>query len=617
MSTPADFVADLSDSYEKLHTQKEDAFWVAFMGLSDDADAAHKEFDRLEIQMKGTLQDPARLASAREALQQAETEGAPEEVREALAGWIQTLAANLIESQEGQDLSRELIEREGELARARAKMELGYQLPGEEFETASSVRLGVMVNNDKDAAKRKAAWEGLKSIENYVLDHGFLEIVKRRNRLGRMLGGEDYYDYKTKRVEGMAKSEVFALLDDLEERTRDAGRRCIEDLRKRKGDDAAKPWSVRFEMVGDVSHELDPYFPFSKALERWGRSFAALGIDYRGATMALDLLDRKGKFENGFMHGPVPAWRREGTFRPARIHFTANAIPGMVGSGKRATETLFHEGGHAAHFANIDMPAPCFAQEYAPTSVAFAETQSMFLDSLLDDADWQTRYAANREGETIPFSLIEKGLRVGQASAAWFLRSQFSVCYAERAIYEIPDDELTPERVLDEIRAVERRILLLDEGSPRPTLSVPHLLAAEASAYYHGYILAQMAVEQTRSFFMQRDGHLVDNPRIGPDLRRVYWQPGNKHRFPEFIRALTGEEVTAVALAERVNRGEEEAIAAARGAVERLADIPGYTGAVELNAQIRVVHGNEEVASTEEGFDPAARVFAGWIESQE
>lgn len=41
------------------------------------------------------------------------------------------------------------------------------------------------------------------------------------------------------------------------------------------------------------------------------------------------------------------------------------------------------EAGHAAHFANIVQPSPLFAQERAPTSVAYAENQSMFLDSLV------------------------------------------------------------------------------------------------------------------------------------------------------------------------------------------------------------------------------------------
>lgn len=67
-------------------------------------------------------------------------------------------------------------------------------------------------------------------------------------------------------------------------------------------------------------------------------------------------------------------------------------------------------GGHAAHFANVQQRSPLFSQERAPTSVAYAENQSMFLDSLVGDAAWQARYALSREGEPIPWSLIEQVL---------------------------------------------------------------------------------------------------------------------------------------------------------------------------------------------------------------
>ena len=53
-------------------------------------------------------------------------------------------------------------------------------------------------------------------------------------------------------------------------------------------------------------------------------------------------------------------------------------------------------GGHAAHFANIDQGSPMFSQERAPTSVAYAENQSMLLDSFIDDAAWKGRYALSR-----------------------------------------------------------------------------------------------------------------------------------------------------------------------------------------------------------------------------
>jgi len=615
-TTSSAFLDELNRTYDRLHTAKEDAFWNAKMGLSDDADAAQEASDRSEIELQRFLADPERLRRARAELEHCE--GGLE--REALAGWVRTFASHAIEGAEPTRLSEELVADEGRLEVARGRMELGYRDPGGSFVRASSVRLGVMLRSEPDEALRRAAWEGLRSIEPYVLDAGFLDIVRKRNRLGRALGGEDYYDWKTRRVERMSKAEVFALLDELEERTRERARASLDELRAEHGDAAVRPWNIGWLTAGDVTRDQDPYFPFADAVRRWGRSFAALGIDYRGAELVLDLVDRPGKYENGFMHGPVVAWRDGGRHVPARIHFTANAIPGMVGSGQRATETLFHEGGHAAHFANVDMPAPCFGQEFAPTSVGFSETQSMFLDSLVGDADWQRRYALDTGGTAMPLELIEQGLRSRQPFAAFGARAMLAVCYAEKALYEIPDDELTPQRALEVVRDVERSLLFLDEGSPRPVLSVPHLLAGDSSAYYHGYVLAEMAVHQTRDFFLARDGHLVDNPRIGPELREHYWAPGNSRSFDDLVRGLVGRPLGANALAERLNRTADEAVADARTSVARLEDVPAPGEAdapVELGARIRAIHGHQEVAALEPGgdFERFADAFAAWVGS--
>jgi len=610
------FVRRLNREYEALHTKKEDAFWVSYMGLADDVDAARAAHTASENELKAFLGDPATLAEVCRRLDEFAEPSSIDDTQVALRGWQRTFEAHVIQNDEARTLTRELVEDEASLAKARSELNLSYEDKDRGTVEASSVELSVRLANDPDVNVRRSSWESLRRVEEHVLQHGFVELVKKRNRLGRLLGGEDFYDATVQRTEGMTKDEVFALLDDLEEKTRDAAHRSLDDLSRRHGD--LHPWDVRFLVAGDVSAQLDPYFPFGRALSRWGRSFAAMGIDYRGATLALDLVDRKGKYENGFMHGPVPAWREHGTFRPARIHFTANAIPGIVGSGKRAAETLFHEGGHAAHFANNDMPAPCFAQEFAPSSVAFAETQSMFLDSLLSDGDWRVRYAKNANGESMPWSLIEKDIACSQPFAAWSVRSMLAVCYAEKAIYELPDSEVNASRILEVIRDAERRMLFLEEGSPRPVLSVPHLLSGESSAYYHGYVLAEMAVEQTRRHFLTRDGHIVDNPKVGPELRESYWKEGNLRRFDEFILRLTKTPISADALAERVNRTVEEATTAARTSVERSRDVPAFDGEVRLNAHIRVVHGNELIAEANgSGFSEMCDRFDEWVRAQE
>lgn len=601
----------LKEDFLRLHTTKEDLFWSAKMGLADDADAAQKALSAAEVAMNRFLQDPAPLGRLR-ALKDAGQGTASQ--RKVLDGWIALFAANSIESPEARALSEEIVHLEGEVQRARGQMKLGFVDPATgAFEAAGSNKLSLMMRNDPDPARRRAAYDGLRSIETFVLEKGFLDVVRKRNALGRMLGHSDYYAWRVHTVERMTKAELFASLDDLATRTAARARAELAAFAKRHGEGSLDPWNFLFLRAGKLAAALDPYFGFGPSVRRWGRSFAALGVKFRGATLTLDLVDRSGKYENGFMHAPGVGFTDDGVWRPARINFTANAVKGAVGSGLRATETLFHEGGHAAHFSNIESEAPCFAQEFAPTSVAYAETQSMFMDSLLEDADWRARYLADAAGNPIPAALIEEAIAEAQPMKPWDIRAMLTVPMAERKLYEIPDDALRPEKVLKTFREVESELQGLSSGT-RPVLAVPHLLAGEASAYYHGYIMAEMAVHQTRAFFLRRDGHLVDNPRIGPDLAKHYWAPGNAVTFNDTLRALTGSPLSADAIVESCNRTVDEAVASGREAVARLASVAPHTGPIHLDGTVRVIHGRELVASSEGStFERAADDFEAWI----
>ncbi len=506
MDDIARFIDDLNDRYLEKHQSKENSFWETRMGLAD----RHEDLAKFDLALREFLADADQLRELRE--WKAKGIATPEQDA-VLDGWILMFARNQVENAEARELLQGIIGRENDLQKKRGKMKLGYEGPGGEFIAASSVALGSHVRTNSDPQVRKASFYGLRSIETFALENGYANIVRGRNRFARLLGFEDYYDYKVQWAEGFDKKTLFGLLDDLEVRTRAKAEKELETLRREKGDEALLPWNFAYlTQGGTVREEQDPWLRFEDALDRWVRSFSALGIRFRDARVTLDLIDRAGKYENGFMHSPGPAFMRRGEWLPAAINFTANALPDQAGAGHRAAATLFHEGGHAAHFANIVTGAPCFSQEFAPTSVAFAETQSMFCDSLLGDADWRVRYAHDHEGRPMPFELIEKEVRAMQPFEAQNIRNMLIVCYCEKALYEMPDDELTSENILSTFREIETRLTMLPEGGTRPTLSVPHLLSWEASAYYHGYVLAQMAVEQTRVHFVRKFGRLVDNP---------------------------------------------------------------------------------------------------------
>src|SRR5204862_1289475 len=118
-------------------------------------------------------------------------------------------------------------------------------------------------------------------------------------------------------------------------------------------------------------------------------------------------------------------------------------------------------------------------------------------------------------------------------------RSIAVVSYFEAALYQLSDQALSPAAALALARHTEVRVLGLE--SPRPMLAIPHLLNQESAASYQGYLLADMAVRQTRAFFMRRYGYLTDNAAIGPALAEHYWAPGNSIDHDATLRSLTGE----------------------------------------------------------------------------
>jgi oligoendopeptidase F len=604
----------LNTEYLAVHKTKEDLFWDTYMATSND-DAG---FSRAEEAYKNLISDPKRLAAVREALASLPAEGGDDQtaaLRHGLQGWLALFEANIIDSDAARAAMAQLIQMESALFAKRRDLVLRHiNEAGAEEETSLSGLATNMGTNPNEAA-RKSSLDAMLGLERWVLANGFLDIVRQRNAFARAQGFANYFDYKVQKNERMSADALFTILDDFEARTAQANQRALDGLVQSHGADATQPWNLRFLISGDTTRQLDPYLSFAKGLERWIKSFRHLGIAYRGATMQLDLLERKGKYQNGFCHGPIPPfYDAKGQWIAGQINFTANAQPDQVGSGARAINTLFHEGGHAAHFANVTQNAPCFSQEFAPTSMAYAETQSMFCDSLLDDADWLKRYAHNAQGEPIPDTLIHARIQATQPFSAFAERGILVVPYFERALYQLADEQLTPEAVLALARATERRILGVATG-PRPLLAIPHLLNQESAAAYHGYLLANMAVYQTRAYFERTYGYLTDNPAIGPALAQHYWSRGNGISHNDTLLSLTGEPFSAKYLADSCNQTVEEAWEQAQAQMAAAA-ARQYPPApiTHLDATIRIVHGAELIADNRASEDAMCQQFEHWVE---
>ena len=613
MPSPRDLFDQLNTEYSAVHKTKEDLFWSTYMATSSD-DAG---FARAEEAYKNFISDPARLAGVRSALASLPTTDADEPtqaLRQGLQGWLALFECNIIDNDQARSLMAELIQLEAALFTKRRDLVLQHLGESGQLEAATLSTLATNMGTNPVEVARKSSHDAMMGLEHWVLGNGFLDIVKKRNAFARAQGFENYFDFKVQKNEGMTTTELFAILDDFEQRTRATNSRALDELAQKHGTEATQAWNLRYYISGDVTRKLDPYFSFAKSLQRWVESFRRLGISYRGATMQLDLLEREGKYQNGFCHGPIPTYfDNQGQWIAGQINFTANATPDQIGSGARAINTLFHEGGHAAHFANVTQNSPCFSQEFAPTSMAYAETQSMFCDSLINDADWMKRYARNAAGDTIPDTLIRAQIEATQPFAAYAERGILVVPYFERALYELPEAQLEAEQVLALARACEQRILGVPVG-PRPLLAIPHLLNQESAAAYHGYLLANMAVYQTRAYFERRFGFLTDNPAIGPLLAKHYWGPGNGSSHNDTLISLTGEAFNAKYLADECNKTIDQAWEDAQKQMANASNRNYPTSPnPDLDATIRIVHGAEVIADNQASDQAMCDQFESWV----
>ena len=132
---------------------------------------------------------------------------------------------------------------------------------------------------------------------------------------------------------------------------------------------------------------------------------------------------------------------------PAAINFTAEAKPDQVGSGLRAINTLFHEGGHAAHFANVVAElALLLAGVRADVDGLCGDAVDVLRQPGVGSPTGSCATPRSPDGEAIPPSLILERIASSQPMRAFDARSIAVVPYFESALYQMADDDLTPER---------------------------------------------------------------------------------------------------------------------------------------------------------------------------
>jgi hypothetical protein len=366
-------------------------------------------------------------------------------------------------------------------------------------------------------------------------------------------------------------------------------------------------------MQRGMALEVDAYFPLSKAPARWAESFRRLGVSYRGASLEIDLIEREGKFPTGFCISPTPGYQDDALGPvPADVRFTSTARLTQPGAGLRALTVLFHEAGHAAHFANVKMNSPCFSQEFPPSAPAMLEAQAKFFDAFPTDPCWLKRYAKDINGNAMPDEAIRTQVRARQAYLAYSERRDLIPTYFEWEMYSMSDTDRTAGSILELAKAVTDRILGIP-GHTDYVLATPHPIYHDMAVYYQGYLMAKMAAAQVRTHLTKSLGFIVDNPRVGPLLAEHCWAPGNSATLDQTLIGLTGEPLNPAYLATQCNLSPDAAWRRATEAIELRGGGDDSLVPSELHASISLVHGSERIADNSASLSAMCQTFENWI----
>ena len=594
------FLEKLNKDYARLHKNYENNFWKSYMG--------QPEFnDKMNVAMEkrnAFSADPKKLKIVSEMIAVAS-----KKLKEKLILWERFFSLHQA-PEHVQNLRVKIAEVENNIAKKKNFEEEGYIDPKTtKFKKMSRPQMRTAMTVEPDEKLRRAYFEGLEKNAPTVVSE-YIELVALRNEYARGLGYDDFYAYKSEHEDNITKDELFGIFDTIYEKTKYAH----DDIRKLEKNQRGlrKSWNFGYMMTGDFTAREDQYFQLENALPYWGQAFHNMGIHMDGGKIQLDLVARVGKYNNGFCHWPDVVKYENGKKIPSSANFTCNAVPGQVGSGSIAMNTLFHEGGHAAHLLNSTQTEACVNTEFLPMTSAWAETHSMLLDSVFSSIEWKTRYAKNANGEYYPFELYAEKLEKLHPLMPLGMMGINAVMSFERDIYEAKN--LTEKKVLSIAKRNFKKYFDRSEDSLW-LLAVPHIYSFDSSCSYHGYGLAELTLSQWKEVMYKKYGHIVDNKNVGKDMRET-WKLAASKTFPEFVKLATGKKLSPNAFIKKVTRSKKQILATAKKRIAVMETIKKPTGKINLKSDITMVHGTKKICNNKKSFEDMSEKYAKWIKKQ-
>lgn len=340
--------------------------------------------------------------------------------------------------------------------------------------------------------------------------------IERSHQLAKEFG---FYNY-IRMYEELKGVDYNALADKLRKLLRDSDalyKKSLAAVLKKSGLSIGRTYHFDFGFVNRAK-EFDKFFPKIKMVPVLKNTLKDLGFDLnKQKSIILDLEERPNKVPRAFCSPLIPG---------KEIYLVMKAF-----GGQQDYETLFHEAGHAEHYANVAKNLPYEFLYLGDHSVS--ETYAFVLEHLKNDALWLQKHLKMDELEAKEFHKLSILFR------AYFVRR-----YCAKLLYELKLHSGDYTKIDNKFNDTSARYKSADEAYAdiltRATKvkfpRISYLSDVDSGFYTADYLRAWILEAQIRSYMLRKFGsRWFENRSAGKFLKKI-WSYADKYKVDELAK---------------------------------------------------------------------------------
>ncbi len=391
-----------------------------------------------------------------------------------------------------------------------------------------------ILRNSTSSTELQTAWEGHKMIGSIVAED-IIKLVKHRNLIATKLGFSNFHEMSLK-LSGQEPAEVTAILDELDNLTRDNFRQLKGDIdvyytkRYRVNTAELRPWHYQnryFQEAPEIYPvDFDKYYEKQDPAKLAESFYEGIGLNVEPILAKSDLYEKPGKNQHAFCTD---------IDRAGDVRTLDNIRPDSYWMN-----TILHELGHGVYSYYNDMTLPFTLRDAAHTFTT--EAIANMFGKLAKDPDWMLNMGIidRNEKEKIADD-CSRSLRLEMLVFSRWVQVMYRF---EKSMYENPDQDLNKLwwDMVEKYQMVSK-----PEGRNMPDWAAK-IHVALYPCYYHNYLLGELLASQLYIHIttnITKNLSFVGDKAVGAYLKEKVFLPGARYYWNDMIEKATGEKLTA------------------------------------------------------------------------